>query len=488
MGECEAPSRHWRVLPWAACDVLAAIGSTCGESAVSAAVFNGIAFCYECDMSARRSDSGRARGRRARPAQRGCGRSCFLGRRPNRRSAGEFEERLVAPGGGSLGLGMQWLNELPFADNRVLQIGFLAACGIAALIVLAIFYRLAFAHRLRVPGGRTRQPRLGLVDAFSLDGQRQLVLVRRDNVEHLVMIGGPNDVLVESQINRAAVPARENSQASPLLVPSTPVRRTEVGAAAAPTAAEAPAKVAAKAPASPPAPAPAQSPAPAAPAAPHRQRRRRPPRRPRPPPSNRRPRNPRPKPIAPEQARPASAPPPAAQAAEPSRPAPASSPPPSPAEPRPAQPRPVQSRAGMPPPIVPANASANRGSAGPLSERAPPKGPVNPPASSPAAPSPTSRPERQEQAVAAAKGEQAVAAAKAEPPAAPAKTAPPAAPAKTAPPAAPTVTNVPPVQRGLGPGGADAEGAGVPRGPPKFQLPPARPRTRRTASRTPSRR
>ena len=62
---------------------------------------------------------------------------------------------------------MQWLNELPFADNRVLQIGFLAACGIAALIVLAIVYRLTFAHRLRVPGGRTRQPRLGLVDAFS---------------------------------------------------------------------------------------------------------------------------------------------------------------------------------------------------------------------------------------------------------------------------------------------------------------------------------
>src|SRR5271156_5033464 len=98
---------------------------------------------------------------------------------------------------------MQWLNELPFADNRVLQIGFLAACGIAALIVLAIVYRLAFANRIRVPGGRTRQPRLGLVDAFSLDGQRQLVLVRRDNVEHLLMIGGPNDVLVESQIIRA---------------------------------------------------------------------------------------------------------------------------------------------------------------------------------------------------------------------------------------------------------------------------------------------
>ena len=121
---------------------------------------------------------------------------------------------------------MQWLNELPFADNRVLQIGFLAACGIAALIVLAIVYRLTFAHRLRVPGGRTRQPRLGLVDAFSLDGQRQLVLIRRDNIEHLVMIGGPNDVLVESQINRAAVPARESNQARRLcLCQATPVRQ-----------------------------------------------------------------------------------------------------------------------------------------------------------------------------------------------------------------------------------------------------------------------
>src|ERR1700722_4131498 len=162
---------------------------------------------------------------------------------------------------------MQWLNELPFADNRVLQIGFLAACGIAALIVLAILYRLAFAHRLRVPGGRTRQPRLGVGDAFSLDGQRQLVLIRRDNIEHLVMIGGPNDVLVESQINRAVAPARDGNQASPLLGPSAPARRTEAAPLAAPAAPAPPAKVAAKAPAAPAAPAPAAAAPPTAAAA-----------------------------------------------------------------------------------------------------------------------------------------------------------------------------------------------------------------------------
>ncbi|MCW6506474.1 flagellar biosynthetic protein FliO [Hyphomicrobiales bacterium BP6-180914] len=59
-------------------------------------------------------------------------------------------------------------------------------------------------------GGRTRQPRLGVVDAFDLDRQRQLVLVRRDNVEHLLMIGGPNDVVIEAAIVRA--PATLNAR------------------------------------------------------------------------------------------------------------------------------------------------------------------------------------------------------------------------------------------------------------------------------------
>ena len=71
--------------------------------------------------------------------------------------------------------------------------------------------RIGCGFRADEPASR----RLGLVDAFSLDGQRQLVLIRRDNIEHLVMIGGPNDVLVELQINRAVTPARESAQASP---------------------------------------------------------------------------------------------------------------------------------------------------------------------------------------------------------------------------------------------------------------------------------
>ena len=74
---------------------------------------------------------------------------------------------------------------------------------IVLLLVLLLVVRALLAGRVRAAGGRSRQPRLGVVDAFDLDRQRQLVLVRRDNVEHLIMIGGPNDVVVETAIVRA---------------------------------------------------------------------------------------------------------------------------------------------------------------------------------------------------------------------------------------------------------------------------------------------
>jgi flagellar protein FliO/FliZ len=56
---------------------------------------------------------------------------------------------------------------------------------------------------------RSRQPRLAVVDAAAVDGRRKLVIVRRDNVEHLLMIGGPTDVVVETNIVRAAIGSRD---------------------------------------------------------------------------------------------------------------------------------------------------------------------------------------------------------------------------------------------------------------------------------------
>lgn len=42
--------------------------------------------------------------------------------------------------------------------------------------------------------------RLGVVEQASVDSRRKLVLVRRDGVEHLIMTGGPVDVVIETGI------------------------------------------------------------------------------------------------------------------------------------------------------------------------------------------------------------------------------------------------------------------------------------------------
>jgi flagellar protein FliO/FliZ len=87
---------------------------------------------------------------------------------------------------------------------------------IAFVFVLLLIGAAAWVLRRfgRGPGtdaaARNRQPRLAVVDSAAVDGRRKLVIVRRDNVEHLLMIGGPSDVVVETNIVRAAaVPARD---------------------------------------------------------------------------------------------------------------------------------------------------------------------------------------------------------------------------------------------------------------------------------------
>jgi len=45
------------------------------------------------------------------------------------------------------------------------------------------------------------EPRLAISEQATLDSRRKLVLVRRDDVEHLIMTGGPVDVVIETGIS-----------------------------------------------------------------------------------------------------------------------------------------------------------------------------------------------------------------------------------------------------------------------------------------------
>ncbi|QPF94050.1 flagellar biosynthetic protein FliO [Bradyrhizobium commune] len=95
----------------------------------------------------------------------------------------------------------------------------LALIGVAAWLV-----RRFATTRLGANTQRGRMPRLAVIDAAAVDGRRRLVLVRRDNVEHLLMIGGPTDIVVEPNIVRAAagrdqIPQRPSAAEPPRLAP-----------------------------------------------------------------------------------------------------------------------------------------------------------------------------------------------------------------------------------------------------------------------------
>lgn len=75
--------------------------------------------------------------------------------------------------------------------------------GLALLIVLILIGILFWVIQKLGGGPKGRRgSRLGIVEAAVVDRSRRLVLIRRDAVEHLVMIGGAQDVVVETNITK----------------------------------------------------------------------------------------------------------------------------------------------------------------------------------------------------------------------------------------------------------------------------------------------
>ncbi|MBO0764241.1 MAG: flagellar biosynthetic protein FliO [Hyphomicrobiaceae bacterium] len=66
---------------------------------------------------------------------------------------------------------------------------------------------------------RRPEPRLAVMEQTSVDRMRRLVLIRRDDVEHLIMTGGPVDVVIETGIavpkEGAAAAASERQEPEP---------------------------------------------------------------------------------------------------------------------------------------------------------------------------------------------------------------------------------------------------------------------------------
>src|SRR5208283_6940 len=88
-----------------------------------------------------------------------------------------------------------------FLQSEALTYAVAAIALLAGAHLLLLMFRRAFLRRLRVPArgaGYGHAERLGIVKSLALDRRRQLLAVHSDNVEHLIMIGGPSDLVIET--------------------------------------------------------------------------------------------------------------------------------------------------------------------------------------------------------------------------------------------------------------------------------------------------
>lgn len=94
----------------------------------------------------------------------------------------------------------QWLDGLAGPGYTQAILWTFAALILLLIVLVIIKLVRSLTFGTFVAGGRNRKTRLAVMDATAVDSHRRLVLVRRDDIEHLLLIGGPTDVVVERDI------------------------------------------------------------------------------------------------------------------------------------------------------------------------------------------------------------------------------------------------------------------------------------------------
>ncbi|HHS82319.1 MAG TPA: flagellar biosynthesis protein FliO, partial [Devosia sp.] len=93
---------------------------------------------------------------------------------------------------------MGFLTSIFGTQTSIWTVGF-ALIIVLALIVGGVWLRkLLFGASSNIVRGRQR--RLSIVDTMALDNRKSLMLIRRDDVEHLILVSPNNDLVVESSI------------------------------------------------------------------------------------------------------------------------------------------------------------------------------------------------------------------------------------------------------------------------------------------------
>jgi hypothetical protein len=131
---------------------------------------------------------------------------------------------------------MQFMTSL-FGGSAGTLLNAAFALGIVIVLIVLGLWLLKLLTRATGRLGQANEKRLQVIDTANVDGKRKVMIIRRDNVEHVIMTGGPQDLVIESGIAvpepqplrrpmaaRAAAPTPKPAEPADIAMPITPDR------------------------------------------------------------------------------------------------------------------------------------------------------------------------------------------------------------------------------------------------------------------------
>lgn len=106
---------------------------------------------------------------------------------------------------------MQFITSLFGGSGNTYLTALFALGAVIVLIILGVWL-LKLVFNVSSNGVRGRNRRLAIIDTLMVDQKRQLLIVRRDNVEHLILTGGNQDLVVEAGITPPEPPAAQTTR------------------------------------------------------------------------------------------------------------------------------------------------------------------------------------------------------------------------------------------------------------------------------------
>jgi flagellar protein FliO/FliZ len=94
---------------------------------------------------------------------------------------------------------MQFMTSL-FGGSAGTLLNAAFALGIVLVLIVIGLWLLKLVSSAGQRLSRLNEKRLQVLETATVDGKRKVMIIRRDNVEHVIMTGGPQDLVIETGI------------------------------------------------------------------------------------------------------------------------------------------------------------------------------------------------------------------------------------------------------------------------------------------------